>query len=74
MLVNAQTVIAGGETDQASEKTAVNSETDEDQHGKDSLESTFDTVSNVVLSPAHYAILLGGKLLPLFGPFPDPLI
>ena len=64
VLLNVQTVFAGGETDQTSQKAAIEKETNEQQSSKKHKKSSFDTVADIVLSPAHYAILLGGELLP----------
>ena len=64
VLITSQTVFANEDTDQASEKISVQHASNQDKNEEDSVKSTFDTVTDVVLSPAHYAILLGGKLLP----------
>jgi hypothetical protein len=59
-----QAALAQQESDGHHEKTAVEAKDKKADEHKDSETNTLKIITDVVLSPAHYAILLGGKILP----------
>jgi hypothetical protein len=63
LAMGAQVVFAMEDTDDPKTVTAAEEEKKDDD-GKRNKSNPLKTISDIILSPAHYAILLTGKLLP----------